>query len=34
MIKEIRVSDDFLDQVIKDVVEGNYNSVVIQTPEA
>ena len=28
------VSDDFLDQVIKDVGKGNYHSVVIQSPEA
>ena len=28
------VSDDFLDQVIKDVGEGNYHSVAIQSPEA
>ena len=28
------VSDDFLDQVIKDVGEGKYHSVAIQSPEA
>lgn len=28
------VSDEFLDQVIKDVGEGNYHSVVIKSPEA
>jgi hypothetical protein len=28
------VSDEFLDQVIKDVGEGNYHSVAIQSPEA
>ena len=28
------VSDNFLDQVIKDVGEGKFNSVSIDTPEA
>ena len=28
------VSDNFLDQVVKDVGEGKFNSVFIDTPEA
>ena len=34
MIREVRFADEFLDQTIKDVGQGHFTTITVESPEA